>query len=351
MHDSNHTSDSSTETILQKSQKNETKPRLRNNLEANINIWIIHDDRPGHLTQLEGLAARLTAHRHVTINWLSPTQINFNIRRLLKPKLDTNSPNIIIGAGHKTHRAVLLSARYYQAFSVILMKPSVPLSWFDAIICPKHDGLAASKRILNTLGALNKVTPPPTKEINGEATIIRNKHLMLLGGLSKHFEWNEDRLITEIRQICDHDLDRHWLLSDSPRTPSSTLTKLKSLKLKNLSLHHFQDESFGSLEGNLKQSKLTWMSPDSMSMLYESLTAGSKVALFTLKSNPKKRHNRIARHVQSLIQDGTVMSFDIWHTSHTNENSALDEDGTLPYLWEADRASRWLLGRFNELRK
>jgi len=170
-----------------------------------LSVWFIHDQRPGHINQLKGLAERLSSHCKLEENWIDANSNTFTwADALLKKKSDDklSPPNIVIAAGHKTHKTLLIVAHIYQAFSVVLMKPSLPICLFDALICPKHDELKESPKVLNTLGALNKINP--TFE-----TQQRTKNLMLIGGPSKHFKWQEQILLDQIQIIC-HLSRRLW---------------------------------------------------------------------------------------------------------------------------------------------
>ena len=296
-----------------------------------LNIWVVHDEKPGHLTQLIGLTTRLSALTKTQISWVPANAT----KQYIKQKCDSK-PTIVLGAGHSTHKNVLLMAHKYAAISVLLMKPSLPTSLFDFVICPQHDGLTGSDRILNTLGTLNKVEPGP------KTLKQRSNYLLLVGGPSKHFEWNNEALISEIVHLCKHHADKQWQLSNSPRTPSTFMTELINKEIPNLSCHNFNDETFSDLTITLQNSAQTWVTPDSMSMLYESLTAGCTTAVFTLSPAKIKNPSKVALHIQQLISDKMIGDM----TSLLNtENNFLPVEK----LWEADRAAQWLLKQCSRL--
>jgi hypothetical protein len=62
----------------------------------------------------------------------------------------------------------------------------------------------------------------------------------------------------------------------------------------------------GWLEGQLARAGEAWVTPDSVSMVYEALTAGCRVGLFDL---PAKPASRVARGVLALKADGLVSAF------------------------------------------
>ena len=211
-----------------------------------LSIWFVHDSKPGHVHQLQGLEERIAHYCDINTSWINTNENKlswFDI--LLKNKIDIRTsdttspdtfPDIVIGAGHTTHKALLFSARIHNAYCIVLMKPSLPLCFFDAVICPEHDKLKESKRVLNTYGALNTVSP-------ASKVTSKTLSLMLIGGPSKHFNWQENNLLKQIQIICKQNNKIKWLLSDSPRTPSSLLPKLEQMNIQNLSCFHYQDNN------------------------------------------------------------------------------------------------------------
>jgi len=304
------------------------------NATKSITIWLIKDQKAGHISQLEGLAERLCAHHNIQAHWLDEADLPFEWRHgLVKnaPSLDIPPPDIIIGAGHQTHKPLIIAARLYQAFNVVLMKPSLPLNWFNAVICPRHDGLREDQRVLNTFGALNKINPSDNN--------TKNAHLMLIGGPSKHFDWNDENVIEQIKTICHANKEVKWALSDSPRTPLSFLPKLEKVTIPNLKLHPYSSNQQGWLSQQLLASEVSWVTPDSVSMIYESITAGAKTALFDPEPSTKKKPTRVARSIQQLISDHYVTPFEQWRESQNYQS--LPEK-----IWETDRAAKWLLEKF-----
>ena len=136
-------------------------------------------------------------------------------------------------------------------------------------------------------------------------------------------------------------------MSDSPRTPISFIPALQKLSLSNLNLYSYTDDSFGKLNEALIQSNFTWVTPDSMSMLYESLTAGSRTAVFDMPLSKEYKPSRIAKQVQELISTETVISFTSWRLQKA-QTSSLKQTQTASTLWEAERAALWLLKRLKE---
>jgi len=305
-----------------------------------IHIWVIHDDKPGHLSQLQGLTQRLIAHAETTIRWIDSKEVNTTIKSMFgKTPMEHGEerPDMVLGAGHGTHRPLLKLAKQYSAISVVMMKPSFPLRMFDFVICPKHDELEENDRTLNTYGAINKIEPSKTEKINKE------KHLVLLGGPSKHYEWDDDILLKEIGIVCNTFSKKAWHLSSSPRTPDTFLNKVADLNIQNLELHDYHQDAALNLISSLEQCSQAWITPDSVSMLYESLTSGCQTSIFSLAPNNRIRPSKVVKQVQELVQNKNIGNINMLAAGHMDE--------LLPStFWEAERAALWLLKKYTHLR-
>jgi hypothetical protein len=75
---------------------------------------------------------------------------------------------------------------------------------------------------------------------------------------------------------------------------------------------------------------------DSVSMVYEALTAGVATGLLRLES---RGDNRIARGNRALQADGALTGFEDWHSGTPLRPPAES-------LHEADRAARWIRERW-----
>jgi hypothetical protein len=298
-------------------------------------IWIFHDARAGHLSQLQGLSMRLQSHQNCKIKWFDIHQQGLGLSQLFSMRASLtqlDKPDLILGAGHRTHLSVLIAGFKFKAFTSIIMKPSLPICLFNSVICPQHDMLKDSKKVFTTFGPINKID----KTKRSDSPKDRTKNLILLGGSSKHFQFESDRLIRQIIEICKENSNQQWILSNSPRTPPATNLALEQLELPNLTIYDYQNSRLGSLQDLLLETKFTWITPDSMSMIFEALTAGVKVGLFECK--PKKP-TRITKQVKQLIDEAYVIDF-----ARHMQNMPEPVKET---PWEADRAATWLLSLLN----
>ena len=290
-------------------------------------LWLITDGKPGHRAQLRGLAERLG-----TLSRVAPVWIHTNDCRLPwwrtrpRPLPDVAAPALIIGAGRRTHRLLLALSRQYRVPAVVLMRPARPLWQFDAAIIPAHDRPPKRDTILVTEGVLNDVHPV--------TELTRDKSgLILVGGHSRHYRWEELSIHEQILAITDQYPDWQWLTCDSRRTPESLLESLRDDAPENLQLHPHTDTPEGWVRDRLSRSRTVWVTPDSVSMVFEALTAGVPTGLLSL---PVKRKGRIPETMQRLIDTGHVTA---WPKAPESANPP-------PRLWEADRAARWLIQRF-----
>lgn len=289
-------------------------------------VWIVSDGKPGHLNQSLGLAEALER--------VAPTEIHVipalpawraGLALLLKwmPGKVLPKPDLIVGAGHATHLTLLAAHRACGGRSVVIMKPSLPRTWFDLCIIPRHDGIAADARTLITEGALNRIQPA--------ATLETNKGLLLIGGISKHFDWDSDAIQVQIKSILARTPDTHWTLTTSRRTPADFLSDLPQPP--NLTIVPHTQTSPDWLPEQLARSGTVWATPDSASMVFEALTAGAEVGVFDLPVNPK---SRVGWAIAQLADAERITRFVRW-AAHGKLHPNLHP------LAEADRCAHWIL--------
>lgn len=295
--------------------------------------WLVTDNRPGHLNQLLGLGARLVARTGGRLYRIDCEQYPLSLWRWLRarpPRPPAPPPALIIGAGHRTHRLLHALSRAWEVPGVVLMRPSLPLNWFDAAIIPGHDSPPKRPHVLTTQGALNNITPL-------ERVTSARQGLILLGGASKHFRWSDPHILAQVVELCRASPDWQWHLSNSARTPHALGEQLAQQVPDNLRIHAHDNTGPDWVRSQLASSAMVWVSPDSVSMVFEALTAGVPTGLFNLE--PVAR-SRVAQAIQDLRAQQRVMP---WPppASHFQSPPASPKP-----LWEADRAARWLIERY-----
>lgn len=306
-----------------------TNTGASNSPKASLHILIVSDGKPGHLNQSLGLvkalkraclalgqrqqdqcqqdqrqqvdcqSSRIEFSQHSPISAFENIALAFGRR----PKAWPKHCDVVVGAGHSCHLTILAAARYYQATSIVLMKPSLPRSLFDVCIVPKHDGLKEDANTLLTEGALNPVC------YQGEQKSLK---MILIGGPSKHFQWQEDALIEQLQNIVGAEPasgQEDWLILTSRRTPDS-FNKRLSDQAWPLKVVHPDDVPQGWLAEQFPKAAICWVSPDSVSMVYEALTAQAKVALLELPACEPL--SRVAKGVQELSRSDYIDNYKPW---------------------------------------
>jgi uncharacterized protein len=300
--------------------------------DTTLTIWRFTDGKPGHEKQTLGLAqALLRARPGICHDVPAPgpaTAIGCWLRGRFPTGQPLPAPDFLIGAGHATHFAMLAARRAHGGKAVVLMNPSLPLAWFDACVIPMHDRPPRRSNLLAISGVLNAVRPA--------AALSPTAGLMLIGGVSAHFRWNDAGVAASVRRIADATPHIEWKLTTSRRTPAEFMTALKQRLPANLSLYPHDETGPGWLEQALSLAGQVWVTEDSVSMLYEALTAGAGVGLIRLED---PRDTRVRRGVEQLVAEHRVTPFEAWQAGTTLPAAAGGFD-------EAERVAQWLLQRF-----
>lgn len=291
-------------------------------------VWLLTDAKPGHQNQLRGLAARLSVHSSAACHWVTVANSTASLWRIwrgLNPAPHLPKPDMLIAAGSATHRHLLAAKRALACHAVVLMRPSFPYRWLDAALVPAHDRPPSRTNVLVTRGVLNAITPV------AQVTDTRTG-LVLIGGPSQHYQWDTNGVIAQVAQLCAQAPDWQWTVADSRRTPEDLLPALAALGLPNLTTVPHSATNAAWLPTQLASSGRIWVSPDSVSMVYEALTSGVPTGILNLQ--PCGR-GRVVRGIQELVETGQLQRF--------GEPASPAEAAP---LWEADRAARWLVARF-----
>lgn len=74
-----------------------------------------------------------------------------------------------------------------------------------------------------------------------------NVGLILLGGISRHYEWHDGEVLSGVRKLVESTPQVRWTLTTSPRTPASLLDELLALAYPNLEVIPFQQTAQGWL--------------------------------------------------------------------------------------------------------
>ena len=285
-----------------------------------LNIWRFTDEKSGHDSQSNGLCTALGELASINQFDLPVDSFINCLRNLLFKKFPKGNnlpnPDIIVGAGHGTHFS-MLTARYIRKGKIIvLMKPSLPLNLFDICIIPKHDCPPEKKNVIETTGALNLIKFNKNK--------IKQTGLILIGGPSKHYKWNSESIAKQINEIISTNKKINWIVANSQRTPEKLMPMIETSNCKNINKLNFNDLPKKDIKELIYATETIWVSPDSISMIFESLTSGAFVGLLKLKENRKTRINKT---IDNLILNNHVTTFSSWKKKNKlkNNNIKLDE--------------------------
>ena len=268
---------------------------------AKINIWLIMDGKRGHEKQSEYLAQALQNLADIEIIKMDGTFLKPFISKLLRLfNFDSiKKPDLIIGTGHATHLHMIFSKILNGGKTVVIMKPSLPYSWFDLCFIPKHDGVPEKPGIFLTNGSINN--------IENEKKHNKSKGLIVLGGKSKHFTWDTQVVIDQINNIINQNPKIQFKIATSRRTPKDFTDYLDDNFKKNIPLFEYENVKKNWFMEEAKLSKYAWVTEDSISMIYELIASGSNVSPIRLK---KKYDSKISIEISRMINTGLISTYD-----------------------------------------
>jgi mitochondrial fission protein ELM1 len=192
---------------------------------------------------------------------------------------------------------------------------------------PKHDRVPERDNIITTTGALNPI------QFNNNKSL--DLGLILLGGPSRHYDWNDHAIMSQVGEIVSSSPDIRWMVADSPRTPETMVESLRNQPYKNLDILDYSKTSTAELHKLIYNAAFIWVTKDSVTMVYEALSSGASVALIDLKA---RNDSKISSAVNSLIAEKKVGAFSDWQKNHELTASTVKFN-------EAERCAELLLKR------
>jgi mitochondrial fission protein ELM1 len=281
-----------------------------------LRIIALLDGRPGHEKQTMGIIQALQVRVPVQV-----VQINvdsFSIMRaviqtcrLFFSKTGSSHPQIgrgdlLIGTGSLTHLPLLLYKQKYAIPAITCMSPALHLrNRFDLCFVPEHDALSEERNIMLTAGAPN-------------CSVNKRKHreecgLILLGGIdTKSHYWDSRQVVQMVEKVVKTDSQKHWTVSSSPRTPEDAVAMIKQLADKYGNIHFFdyRDTAAGWIEEQYDKNSLVWVTADSISMVYEAITAGCRVGIFPMQW--VRKNSKFKKNEDILLEKKLVTPFASW---------------------------------------
>jgi hypothetical protein len=298
-----------------------------------IVVWAFTDGKAGHESQTRGLLAALARQVALDVRWIkvpaySSVLTNLMTKRFL-PGAALPSPDFLIGAGHRTHLPMIAARRARGGRSIVLMKPSLPRVWFDLCVVPEHDQASGGGSLLVTRGALNPVQP-------GDK--LANTGLLLIGGPSRHHGWREKELVAQVNAVVQRTPKVQWTLTSSRRTPPSTTARLSQLAAANLKVVPVEATGSGWLPEQLAHAVFAWVTADSVSMVYEALTAGCATGILAVPAR-RRVGKKLQLGIETLARDSLVTTYAQWQAGAELAAPAQTFN-------EAARVAAWILDKW-----
>ncbi len=295
-------------------------------------IWRFSDGRPGHDNQSLGLVEALGRCLSVEVHTVSVPEHAATWRDLISSRYAAGArlpdPWLLVGAGRRTHLPLLAARRARRGRSVVIMRPALPRDLFDLCIIPDHDRPAAAPNVLVSRGSLNRV-----QRVAGEK---RAQGMILVGGPSKHHRWQQEAVVAQIVRVIRCSPPREWVLATSRRTPAEFIRRVRPrVVLANMTLSVMPwdgDDSGLRVAEQLGRSECAWVTQDSVSMVYEALTAGVATGVLEL---PARGRGRVVEGIRRLQAAGQVTGFGDWVAGKPLQPPGQTFD-------EANRSARWI---------
>lgn len=314
-----------------------------------LSVVAFLDGRPGHEKQTKGVLRALAELTPINIEYrktplpsfgsLIKDWWNYFSPKFFSRQKSTSPVDLIIGAGSRTHIPMLLFKKKCAALpkTVTCMTPILPLlREFDLCLIPQHDGAAAADNIFITVG------PPGTATYSSHHD--PQKGLILVGGLDeKSHVWNTDMVLAQVRGITEKEPAMRWTISSSPRTPEETIKKLEAFAGtgENVIFFRAEETPSGWIEEQYGIHADVWVTADSISMVYEALTAGCRVGILPVAW--KREKSKFQRSLQYVTGNRLVIPYEKWLTGEETmvQGKPLDEAsrcaGEIMQKWWPDR--------------
>ena len=260
-----------------------------------LKILLLHDGKPGHYNQSDGIVAALARQRYVSVErievdggGLLPTRA---IRSLVSAAsyplalterlagtshlVASTPPDVVVSAGGKTLLANMLLTKRYRATNIFSGSVrGVQTSNFSAIlhIDPKLTDTAPYIIGLKP----SAVEPRPRTRIAG----VIAKVGLLVGGPTKTHFFKDDAFERLIGEIERSGLD--WEIMTSRRTPDAWADRFAALAdRRHCKFLDFRKTGAGGVAELLARTDCAVITDDSVSMISEAIAAGLPVVSLT----------------------------------------------------------------------
>lgn len=283
-------------------------------------VWVLSDGTAGMVSQSLALAQALDmAYFDVRIfaspiyrlfpqmgTWMGmPISPRRNDRRIGPPW-----PDILITCGKRTAGAALAIRRLSKGQTKIvqIQDPRISPSYFDVMVVPKHDPIAAQNlpHMVVSTGSLNRLTMPEitkaAKELDKPLKRIKMaKTAVMIGGHNKRYRASREDFEHLAERLKDFAKthQRHLILVGSRRTPKSSLAAMSAIL--GQTPHHLWDgKGANPYPGVLGLADDIIVTSDSVNMASEACLTGKAVYVAELQEET----GRIAQFHEYLREGG-----------------------------------------------
>tara|TARA_Y100001935_G_C17301862_1_gene509762 strand:- start:1971 stop:2891 length:921 start_codon:yes stop_codon:yes gene_type:complete len=256
-----------------------------------ITIWVYKDGKKGHEKQIDALVSEFSKYKKIKIH-------EYNTW-----KISNSGPDLIIGAGNNSHKHILSAKKEHpSAKSIVLMKPSLrPTQWFDIAIVPDMDRfyLHKPRNVISTKGVLSKYSNLQT---------IPNTGLIVIGGKSRHYHFRKRVVNHQIEYLLNEAFKNfRWKITTSPRSPNLDIPKHSS----NAEFYSWKNTSENWMSDEISKSEITFLTPESVSVLYEGLSTNTKVYVFNHEQHTDGQHGtrrdtKVTKNIDRLKKEGSI---------------------------------------------
>ncbi len=309
-----------------------------------MKVSLFSDGRPGHEKQSLGIVQALQRYIDVSLEEVAVVRrrglAELAAHLLYLLHLDRSSyhhidpeTELIIGTGSRTHIPMLAAKRKTGAKVITCMTPGAHLRQrFDLCFIPYHDNPRSAENIVVTVG-------PPTVSTSS-AKHDPCRRLILIGGADENSHvWDSAAVADYVMRLMMLDGSSSWTISSSPRTPADTedLIKTVTAEAELVSFVPFSATAPGWLEQQYRINGWVWVTADSISMVYEALSAGCRVGIIPVVW--KRAANKFQRSLDYLLDKDLIVLFDQYFQGS-------NQTGGQERLDEADRCAREIVRRW-----
>ncbi|KAL4158006.1 hypothetical protein PRNP1_003786 [Phytophthora ramorum] len=274
--------------------------------------------------------------------------------RMFPVQKNPRALDVVIGCGRSTVAlcALLKQLEPRRTFNVQIQHPRVPLSWFDAVVAPRHDfpgGKGGASNLYLTSGTVHDITPELlqqhgsewSEEMDESLQGRRTRVVWLLGGPCSGFAFTEldaERMVGEFVDVLSTEEDVAVLVTFSRRTPKN-VQRIVRHGLQSRFPVPGQLLVWNGTEGRnpyyalLSTATCIVTTPDSISMTTEAIASGKPVFSIGVeycKGKFQRFHRSLieAKATQSFTSDAVASALLLRSDVEKNEEKVLSSDAS-----------------------